>query len=127
MMSVAKAQSGHIVFGPKFKWKLLSSVFDDMLRNFLKESGQMPPEEDITRMFIKLNLIDLEKNRKPEGWNRRGRVRMVFPISDQPQMYLRASMKSAEVVRITESISSMLKKAKIAHKVKYDDLKYITQ
>ena len=126
-MSVTKAQSGHIVFGPKFKWKVLSPVFDDILRNFLRESGQMPPEEDIIRMFVKLNLIDLEKNRKPEGWNRRGRVRMVFPITDQPQMYLRASLKSAEVVRITESISAMLKKAKIAHKVKYDDLKYIAQ
>lgn len=126
-MSVTKALSGHIVFGPKFKWKALSPVFDDMLRSFLRESGQMPPEEDIIRMFIKLNLIDLDKNRKPEGWNRRGRVRMVFPITDQPQMYMRASMKSAEVVRITESISSMLKKAKIAHKVKYDDLKYIAQ
>ena len=126
-MSVIKAQSGHIVFGPKFKWKVLSPVFDDVLRNFLRESGQTPPEEDIIRMFVKLNIIDLEKNRKPEGWNRRGRVRMVFPITDQPQMYLRASLKSAEVVRITESISAMLKKAKIAHKVKYDDLKYIAQ
>jgi len=126
-MSVIKAQSGHIVFGPKFKWKVLSPVFDDILRNFLRESGQMPPEDDIIRMFVKLNMIDLEKNRKPEGWNRRGRVRMVFPITDQPQMYLRASLKSAEVVRITESISAMLKKAKIAHKVKYDDLKYIAQ
>jgi len=126
-MTVAKAQSGHIVFGPKFKWKSLSPIFDDILRNFLRESGQMPPEEDIVRMFVKLNLIDIERNRKPEGWNRRGRLRMVFPIMDQPQMYLRASLKSAEVVRITESISVMLKKAKIAHKVKYDDLKYIAQ
>jgi len=126
-MTATKAQSGHIIFSPKFKWKALAPVFDDILRGFLKESGQMPPEDDIIRMFVKLNLIDLEKNRKPEGWNRRGRVRMVFPITDQPQMYLRASMKSAEVVRITESISYMLKKAKIAHKVKYDDLKYIVQ
>jgi len=102
-------------------------MFDDILRNFLRESGQMPPEEDIIRMFVKLNMMDLEKNRKPEGWNRRGRVRLVFPITDQAQMYLRASLKSAEVVRITESISAMLKKAKIAHKVKYDDLKYIAQ
>ena len=126
-MSVIKAQSGHIIFGPKFKWKVLSPMFDDILRNFLRESGQMPPEEDIIRMFVKLNMMDLEKNRKPEGWNRRGRVRLVFPITDQAQMYLRASLKSAEVVRITESISAMLKKAKIAHKVKYDDLKYIAQ
>lgn len=126
-MTVTKAQSGHIVFGPKFKWKSLAPVFDDLLRNFLRESGQMPPEDDIIKMFVKLNMIDLEKNRKPEGWNRRGRVRMVFPITDQPQMYLRASMKSAEVVRITEAISSMLKKGKIAHKVKYDDLKHVPQ
>ena len=126
-MTVTKAQSGHIVFSPSFKWKALAPVFDRLLRDFLKESGQMPPEEDIIKMFIKLNMIDLEKNRKPEGWNRRGRVRMVFPITNQPQMYLRSSMKGAEVVRITESVSALLKKAKISHKVKYDDLKHIPQ
>jgi len=115
------------VFSPSFKWKSLAPVFDNLLRDFLKESGQMPPEEDIIKMFVKLNMIDLEKNRKPEGWNRRGRVRMVFPITNQPQMYLRSSMKSAEVVRITESVSALLKKAKISHKVKYDDLKHIPQ
>jgi hypothetical protein len=126
-MTVTKAQSGHIVFSPSFKWKALAPIFDNLLRGFLKESGQMPPEEDIIKMFVKLNMIDLEKNRKPEGWNRRGRVRMVFPITNQPQMYLRSSMKSAEVVRITESMSALLKKAKISHKVKYDDLKHIPQ
>jgi len=126
-MSVTKAQSGHIVCCPSFKWKALAPIFDNLLRGFLKESGQMPPEEDIIKMFVKLNMIDLEKNRKPEGWNRRGRVRMVFPITNQPQMYLRSSMKSAEVVRITESMSALLKKAKISHKVKYDDLKHIPQ
>ena len=124
-MTVTKAQSGHIVFSPSFKWKALAPVFDNLLRGFLKESGQMPPEEDIIKMFVRLNMIDLEKNRKPEGWNRRGRVRMVFPITNQPQMYLRSSMKSAEVVRITESTSALLKKAKISHKVKFDDLKHI--
>jgi hypothetical protein len=31
------------------------------------------------------------------------------------------------VVRITESVSALLKKAKISHKVKYDDLKHIPQ
>lgn len=126
-MTVTKAQSGHIVFSPSFKWKSLAPVFDNLLRDFLKESGQMPPEEDIIKMFVKLNMIDIEKNRKPEGWNRRGRVRMVFPITNQPQMYLRSSMKSAEVVRITESMSALLKKAKISHKVKYDDLKHMPQ
>jgi hypothetical protein len=126
-MTVTKAQSGHIVFSPSFKWKALAPVFDHLLRDFLKESGQMPPEEDIIKMFVKLNMIDLEKNRKPEGWNRRGRVRMVFPITNQPQMYLRSSLKSAEVVRITESVSALLKKARISHKVKYDDLKHMPQ
>lgn len=124
-MTVSKAQSGHIVFGPNFKWKALAPIFDDILKAFLKETGQIPPEEDIIQMFIKINLIDLAKNRKPEGWNRRGRVRMVFPITDHPQMYFRSSGKSAEVVRVTELLSAMLKKAKVTHKVKYDDLKYV--
>jgi len=124
-MTISKALSGHIVFGPSFKWKSLAPVFDNLLRTFLKETGQMPSEDEIIQMFVRINLIDIQKNRKPEGWNRRGRVRMVFPIADHPQMYLRAMMKSAEVVRVTEALSSMLKKAKISHKVKYDDLKHI--
>jgi len=124
-MTVAKAQSGHIIFSPSFKWKALAPVFNDLLRAFLKETGQMPAEDEIIQMFVKINTIDLEKNRKPEGWNRRGRVRMVFPISDQPQMYLRAFAKSAEIVRVTEALSTMLRKAKIAHKVKYDELKHV--
>lgn len=124
-MTVSRTQTGHIIFGPNFKWKSLTPVFDNILRTFLKETGQMPPEEDIVKMFVRLNMMDLEKNRKPEGWNRRGRIRMVFPISDKPQLYLRSSMKSAELVRMTELLSSMLKKAKITHKIKYDELKYI--
>lgn len=124
-MTVSRAQTGHIIFGQNFKWKSLAPEMDNFLRTFLRETGQMPPEDDIVQMFVKLNQMDLEKNRKPEGWNRRGRIRMVFPISDKPQLYLRTQLKSAELVRVTELLSSLLKKAKITHKVKYDDLKHV--
>lgn len=124
-MTVSKAQTGHIFFGPNFKWKSLAPSFDNVLRTFLKETGQMPPEEDIVQMFVRLSMMDLEKNRKPEGWNRRGRIRMVFPLTKKPQLYLRAFMQSAELVRVTELMSSLMKKAKIPHEVKYDDLKFL--
>jgi len=124
-MTVSRAQTGHIIFGQNFKWKMLAPVFDDILRTFLKETGQLPQEEEIVNMFVRLNMMDLEKNRKPEGWNRRGRIRMVFPIDEKPQIYLRTNMKSAELVRMTELLSSMLKKAKITHKIRYDDLKHV--
>jgi len=124
-MNISRVQTGHIIFSQNFKWKSLAPLFDNILRTFLTETGQLPPEEDIVLMFVRLNMMDLEKNRKPEGWNRRGRIRMVFPITDCPQMYLRAMTKSAEIIRVTEALSALLKKAKISHKIRYDDLKHV--
>lgn len=119
-----RADSGHIIFKEKFKWKDLSSCMEDMLRVFLDETDQMPDEDEILRMFLRINMMDIEKNRKPEGHNRRGRFRMVFPLtSGRKQFYIRADSKTAEVVRITERMSKILKKAGVPHNIEYDKLR----
>jgi hypothetical protein len=121
-----KAESGHIVFKDKFRFKALAPVFEKMLVTFLQETDQLPDDEEILQMFIKVNMMDIEKNRKPEGYNRRGRMKMIFPLTEgRPQLYLRASSKTAETVRVTEHLSKILKKAGIPHTVEWDKLKTI--
>jgi len=120
---MTKALSGHIVFREKFRYKDLVPIFDELLRTFLAETDQLPDEPDILEMFLKINQMDLRENRKPEGYNRRGRMRMVFPIREkQQEFYVRANQKSAEVPRVVERLSRILKKAGIPHTVEWDRL-----
>ena len=119
-----KAETGHIIFKDKFRWKDLHGCFEELLRAFLGETDQMPDEDEILQMFIRINMMDIEKNRKPEGYNRRGRMRLVFPLTPgRKQFYIRADSKTAETIRITERLSKILKKAGIHHTVEWDKLK----
>lgn len=123
-----KAESGHIVFKGKFKWRDLKKSFEEVLKSFLQETDQVPDEEDIFQMFLRINMMDIEKNRKPEGFNRRGRLRMVFPNTPgRKEMYIRSETKTAEVVRVTERLSRILKKAGVAHTVEWDQLEHLRQ
>ncbi len=121
-----KAESGHIIFKDKFKYKDLQDCFEEVMTVFLEETDQMPDEDEILQMFLKINMMDIEKNRKPEGYNRRGRMRLVFPLTKgKKQFYVRADSKTTEVVRITERLGKILKKAGIAHAVEWDKLQTI--
>ena len=123
-----KAQTGHIVFKGQFKYKNLSKPFEELLRAFLEETDQMPDEDEIMQMFLRINLMDLEKNRKPEGYNRRGRLRLIFPQpTERKEMYIRADVRTALVVRVTERLSKILKKAGVAHSIQYDQLKTLQE
>ncbi|UCE81415.1 MAG: hypothetical protein JSV94_03085 [Methanobacteriota archaeon] len=123
-----KAQTGHIVFKGQFRYRNLSKSFEELLRAFLEETDQMPDEEDILQMFIRLNMMDITKNRKPEGYNRRGRMRLVFPlIEGRREMYVRADVKTTQVVRVTERLSKILKKAGVSHSIAYDQLKTLQE
>jgi hypothetical protein len=123
-----KAQTGHIVFKGQFRYKNLAKPFEELLKAFLEETDQVPDEDDILQMFLRLNLMDLEKNRKPEGYNRRGRMRLVFPQPTlRKEMYVRTDVKTAQVVRVTERLSKILKKAGVAHSIEYDQLKTLQE
>jgi len=121
-----KAQSGHIVFKERFRYKDLEDVFEDMLKVFLEETDQLPDEDEILQMFVRINLMDIEKNRKPEGYNRRGRMRLVFPLGKgKKQFYVRADTKTAEIVKVTERLSKILKKARVPHTIEWDKLQSV--
>lgn len=123
-----KAETGHVIFKEKFKYKDLQPVFNELLTVFLEETDQMPDEREILEMFLRLNMMDIEKNRKPEGYNRRGRMKLVFPITrGRKQFYVRADSKTAETIRVTERLSRMLKKASISHVLEWDRLRSAQQ
>jgi len=121
-----KASSGHFVFKDNIEYRDITKVFPEVLTTFLQETEQVPEDEDVMKMFIYLNMIELEKNSKPEGYNRKGRMRLVFPLS-RKEFYIRGSSKSGEVVRLTEKISKILTKSGIKHDVEWNALSIIEE
>lgn len=47
-----KAETGHIVFKEKFKYKDLQDCFEEVLKAFLDETDQMPDEDEIDRKSV---------------------------------------------------------------------------
>jgi len=124
-----KVRSGHIIIEKGKKYEDLLPIYKDMYMKFLKETGQMPEEEEVTNMLIRENIMDLEKGKKPEGYNRQGRMRMIFPIQESTkngiEMYIYGhyhSAKSLEVARVTESISQFLKTHGFDNEVDWDNM-----
>ncbi len=116
-----KATSGHFIFEENFQYKDLEGVFPEILKMFLEETDQMPDDEDVLQMFIFINQQALQKNEKPEGYNRKGRMRMVFPIGSK-QFYLKSNTAGSEVVRLSEKVSKMLTKDGIKHTLQWNAL-----
>ena len=114
-----KATSGHFVFEDDFQYKDLEEVFPEILKTFLEETDQMPDDDDVMQMFIFVNKQALAKNEKPEGYNRKGRMRMVFPIGSK-QFYLKSNTAGSEVVCLAEKVSKMLSKEGIKHTLQWN-------
>jgi hypothetical protein len=121
-----KATSGHFVLKNKKDYRDIAKVFPEVLTTFLEESDQMPEDDDVLQMFIHLNLVELRRNGKPEGYNRKGKMRLVFPLS-RKEFYIRAMTKSSEVVRITEKISKILSKGGVDHELEWNALSIIEE
>ena len=117
-------RSGHIIFPKRIRYKDLARVFPDLMRLFLKESGQMPEDEALARILIRTNVADLQANRKPEGYNRDNKLRLIFPInsSQEVSFYIYRSTRSEEVARLTELVSSFLRSKGLTHKVEWDKM-----
>lgn len=118
-----KFLSYHFVFSGKSDYKDLAPVFPDILNVVLAENNHFQTEEELeTReMFIESNMYDLERNRKPEGYNRKGTYRLVFPI-DRKEFYIKTTFgKRPELVKLCERISGMLTTKKFKFTVAEDD------
>ena len=114
-------RSGHIRFDKRVKYGDLVPIYTELYHRFLEETNQYPEEEsEFVDVVLQKNLKDLKENRKPEGFNRAGNMRMVFPISEQVEFYLYGATRSSEVARVTESMSRLLKKGGLKHEVAWD-------
>lgn len=102
-----KVYSVNFLLEGKTPYKDLAPVFPDILKMLLEEIGQMPEEEEILQMLIDLNVSDLQQNRKPEGYNRKGKVRLVFPM-DRDEFYIKTYIKTQDLTHIANNISNML-------------------
>ena len=114
-----KTSSYHFVLQDKSDYKDLAPVFPDILKTIFSENGHflLPEEEESREMFIELNMADLERNRKPEGYNRKALYRLVFPIG-RKEFYIKTySGKMSDVKRIGETISEMLSTTKVKFEV----------
>jgi len=118
-----KVRSGHIVFDRKVTFKQLLPVFRTMFLKFLEETQQTPEDPEILDVLLEENLRDLRRGRKPEGYNRDGAMRLLFPITEKRiEMYVYSKTRTTDVPRIVEMISRMLQKAKLKHAVEWDKL-----
>ena len=117
-----RARSGHIKFDKKVRWKSLVPAFKPMFLKFLEETQQLPEDLESVDVLVEENLRDLRLNRKPEGYNREGAMRMVFPISSEVEFYIYGRGKTVEVARVTEQVSRVLQKYRLKHTIEWDKL-----
>jgi hypothetical protein len=116
-----KASSGHFLLDDDVEFKDLAGVFPELLVTFLEETDQMPDDDDVLQMFIYLNQDALKRNVKPEGYNRKGRMRLVFPIGSK-QFYIKSNSANPDIVRIGEKLSKLLLKSGIKHTLEWNAL-----
>lgn len=116
-------RSGHIVFKNDTRYVDLLPVYEEVFKRFLEETNQMPEAEpEFLDVLIEENLADLRSNRKPEGYNRSGYMRLIFPLSERVECYVYGRTKSSEVARITELLSGMFRKSGLEHSVEWDKM-----
>lgn len=112
-----KTHSIHFVFTEGSDYKDLASVFPDILKEILVENDHFQDEEgeETVEMYITLNMSDLEQNRKPEGYNRKGKYRLIFPM-DRKEFYIQTyDGKANDIKRISDRISEILSTSKDFH------------
>ncbi len=103
-------------------YKDLAPVFPDILKYILKENEhfQEPDEADMCEMYVELNMQDIRENRKPEGYNRKAKYRLVFPIGRKEFYVKQMAMKPNDIKRIGTYINDYLSTAGIDYEMKYD-------
>lgn len=119
-----KAYSGHIVFNDKFTWKSLEKVYSDLFNLFINESKIVPGEINNPQVVLYENLMDIKKGRKPEGYNREGKLRFYFVENEKKEMVIvrDKAIPADEVREVTEKVSKFLSSRKIKHNVEWDKL-----
>ncbi len=126
MTPPVKARSGHLILDGRKTYKDLAKVYPEIHRRLVDQNRPLPKESDpiLPEVILEENLRDLRADRKPVGYNRQdpSGLRLVFPIREDRRLefYVTKPIRCQEVVSLTESISSILRKAGLKHVVEYD-------
>ncbi len=115
-----KYNSAHFVLTGDSSYKDLAPVFSEILNMLLEEIEQMPEEEEIMQMYIEQNMQDLLNDKKPQGYNRKGKVRLIFPM-DRKEFYLKSYTKTVDLALIAHTVSDILDKAGISYETLEND------
>jgi hypothetical protein len=115
-----KYNSAHFVLTGDSSYKDLAPVFPDILNMLLGEIGQVPEEEEILQMYIEQNMSDLLNDKKPEGYNRKGKVRLIFPM-DKKEFYLKSYTKTVDLIALADAVSDILNEAGISFETLEND------
>lgn len=104
------------------EYKDLASVFPEILRYVLKENEHLQTDEEteMREMFVELNMQDIRENRKPEGYNRKAKYRLVFPIGKKEFYVRQFAQKPNDIKRIGNAIDQFLATANIDYEMRYD-------
>lgn len=117
-----RARSGHIVFDPEVRYADLEPLFRDFYSLFLEETDQTRDDPEFFEILLEENLRALRRDRKPQGFNREGTMRMVFPLSDRKEFYLYGEERNADVPRVTKTLSQFLDDHGLKHALEWDTL-----
>lgn len=104
----------HFIFKNKFAYKDLVPVFPKILDLILEENEHFQEEGDVDQrnMFLEMNMSDLRQNKKPEGYNRKGNYRLIFPI-DAKEFYVSThGVKPIDAKRVGGRIEDILNSMK---------------
>ncbi len=115
-----KVFSTHFVLTGKSSYKDLAPVFPDILNKLLDDIEQLPEEEEIMQMYIEQNMRDLLEDRKPVGYNRKGKIRIIFPLESK-EFYLKSYSKTTDITSLAEKVSEILNAAGISYDTRDND------
>ncbi len=125
-MTPIKAYTGHIVLGDRYSYRHLARIYPEIYKKVV-DAGSTPTVSDAPSMveiLLEDDMKSLKADKKPAGLNRfdSGGVRLIFPIREDKKVefYVSKHARCPEVVGLTESISTTLKKAGLKHTTLYD-------
>lgn len=108
-------------------YSTLAPVFKNMLNAFLVNSKIMLEEEEIFNLVVTLNTRDLEKNKKPEGYNRGIGNRLIFPIKKKGEnIEMLVLYPSSGVPQVSRGVPYNVAQG-IEHVLKAENIEYKLQ
>ncbi len=119
-------------FAEEVEFKDLAPIFPELFDLFMDIADQYPEDsgEEYIEMLIRMNLEDLQQNRKPMGHNREARYRMIFPIDrDRVEFFIypRIDEEESEIDMITNKISDFLDKNDLEHEILWNEMRFLKE